>query len=155
MFSCWHKCINILQNCEKNINPSEKVILTATCSECESSERLMYMWRLSAGSTLKDLDWISDTTTGRYNKNLVIKAETLGSSTPEYILWSKWSVSSIFSHNGLVSIIYFYSNKPTECCYMYYMKCLLSFRHINLNYSLPSIFVIYKKLKACSISFYE
>ena len=75
-----------LQNCEPYLNPSERLVIKSTCTNCVRGERLSYSWSLHAGSTsnpLQDLVWDRDTLTGDYSNNLVIKRGVFTSNTQD------------------------------------------------------------------------
>ncbi|CAH1259007.1 MATN2 [Branchiostoma lanceolatum] len=70
--------IRCFSNCNRKINPSEKLVLVSECSNCEENEQVSYIWTLQEAPDefgRSDLDWDSESTTGRNLPDLVIKPE--------------------------------------------------------------------------------
>ncbi|CAH1258994.1 MATN2 [Branchiostoma lanceolatum] len=70
--------IRCFSNCNRKINPSEKLVLVSECSNCEENEQVSYNWTLQEAPDdfgRSDLDWDSESTTGRNLPDVVIKPE--------------------------------------------------------------------------------
>ncbi|XP_019641534.1 PREDICTED: uncharacterized protein LOC109483019 [Branchiostoma belcheri] len=70
--------ISCKSNCDVRVNPSERLVLEAGCTNCAAGDRLTYAWSLSPGGpteTVQRLDW-ARTTTGSTTRSLGIKSGT-------------------------------------------------------------------------------
>ncbi|XP_078664759.1 polycystin-1-like protein 2 [Branchiostoma floridae x Branchiostoma belcheri] len=70
--------ISCKSNCDVRVNPSERLVLEAGCTNCVAGDRLTYAWSLSPGGpteTVQRLDW-ARTTTGSTTRSLGIKSGT-------------------------------------------------------------------------------
>ncbi|XP_078670979.1 polycystin-1-like protein 2 [Branchiostoma floridae x Branchiostoma belcheri] len=70
--------IRCFSNCNRKINPSEKLVLVAECTNCEENELVSYNWTLQEapdGFGRSDLNWDTKSTTGRNLPDVVIKPE--------------------------------------------------------------------------------
>ena len=73
-------------NCGSQINPSARLILAGKCTDCTASTQPSFEWTLLPGNrtnSKQTLDWSKDSTTGRYNSYLAIKAGTFAGSHDE------------------------------------------------------------------------
>ncbi|XP_066275447.1 polycystin-1-like protein 2 [Branchiostoma lanceolatum] len=71
--------IRCLSNCERKLNPSERLVLSSaySCSSCRPDEPVRYNWTLRAAPPdfgRDDLAWDTDTTTGRHLPDVVVQA---------------------------------------------------------------------------------
>ncbi|XP_070543344.1 sperm receptor for egg jelly-like [Ptychodera flava] len=78
--------LRCLKNCNLELNPSQRLILNGKCRDCALKLRPNYMWYLKTnkGNTKQNLDWDSETTTGRFKAYLSIKAGVFSSTEPEH-----------------------------------------------------------------------
>ncbi|XP_019624434.1 PREDICTED: polycystic kidney disease protein 1-like 2 [Branchiostoma belcheri] len=70
--------IRCFSNCNRKINPSEKLILVAECTNCEENELVSYNWTLQEapdGFGRSDLNWDTESTTGRNLPDVVFEPE--------------------------------------------------------------------------------
>ncbi|CAH1259009.1 PKDREJ [Branchiostoma lanceolatum] len=70
--------IRCFSNCNRKINPSEKLVLVSECSNCEENEQVSYNWTLQEAPDefgRSDLDWDTESTTGRNLPDVVIEPE--------------------------------------------------------------------------------
>ncbi|XP_078585335.1 uncharacterized protein LOC144867284 isoform X7 [Branchiostoma floridae x Branchiostoma japonicum] len=70
--------IRCFSNCNRKINPSEKLVLVSECSNCKENEQVSYNWTLQQAPDQfgrSDLNWDTETTTGRNLPDVVIKPE--------------------------------------------------------------------------------
>ncbi|KAI8505767.1 hypothetical protein Bbelb_161200 [Branchiostoma belcheri] len=70
--------ISCKSNCDVRVNPSERLVLEAGCTNCAAGDRLTYVWSLAPGGpteTVQRLDW-ARTTTGSTTRSLGIKSGT-------------------------------------------------------------------------------
>ncbi|XP_035672791.1 uncharacterized protein LOC118413477 isoform X10 [Branchiostoma floridae] len=80
--------IRCFSNCNRKINPSEKIVLVSECSNCEENEQVSYNWTLQEAPDQFgrfDLNWDTETTTGRNLPDVVIKPEVF-TALGEYAL---------------------------------------------------------------------
>ncbi|XP_078670977.1 polycystin-1-like protein 2 isoform X2 [Branchiostoma floridae x Branchiostoma belcheri] len=71
--------ITCLSNCERKLNPSERLVLSSaySCPSCRQDEPVRYNWTLRGAPPdfgRADLHWDTDTTTGRYLPDVVVQA---------------------------------------------------------------------------------
>ncbi|XP_078665528.1 uncharacterized protein LOC144907954 [Branchiostoma floridae x Branchiostoma belcheri] len=72
--------IRCFSNCNRKINPSEKLVLVSVCTNCEENELVSYNWTLQEVPDefgRFDLNWDTESTTGRNLPDVVIKPEVL------------------------------------------------------------------------------
>ncbi|XP_078670967.1 uncharacterized protein LOC144911067 isoform X2 [Branchiostoma floridae x Branchiostoma belcheri] len=70
--------IRCFSNCNRKINPSEKLILVAECTNCEENELVSYNWTLQEAPDefgRSDLNWDTESTTGRNLPDVVFEPE--------------------------------------------------------------------------------
>ncbi|GCB81644.1 hypothetical protein scyTo_0022818 [Scyliorhinus torazame] len=58
--------INCIENCRKTLNPTDRLILNGSCSNCVRPSQIRYHWTLLSGSAVSEIivDWQSDSSTG-------------------------------------------------------------------------------------------
>ncbi|XP_035699002.1 polycystin-1-like [Branchiostoma floridae] len=73
--------ISCVRNCGQYLNPSERLVLKAKCTDCTSGNRLQYYWSLVSNSvnSKQEIDWDTDALTGRQKKYLSIRKGTFAS----------------------------------------------------------------------------
>ncbi|XP_070543336.1 polycystin family receptor for egg jelly-like isoform X3 [Ptychodera flava] len=78
--------LRCLKNCNLELNPSQRLILNGKCRDCARKLRPKYRWYLKTneGNTKQNLDWDSETTTGRFKAYLSIKAGVFSSTEQEH-----------------------------------------------------------------------
>ncbi|KAK9399283.1 polycystic kidney disease and receptor for egg jelly-related protein [Crotalus adamanteus] len=92
--------IACLENCEKAIKATERLILYGKCLNC-GKDRLVYFWSLlSADSKELYFDWASKTTTGRTSPYLHVNSLAFGSMAGQlYILKLKVTMTVLFRYS--------------------------------------------------------
>ncbi|XP_071821799.1 uncharacterized protein [Apostichopus japonicus] len=82
--------IRCIHNCDQYLNPSERFVVSGKCEDCTEFSRPRYQWDLipDVGTEVtKEFDWKRDTTTGKFNAYLVIKAGVLADTgVDDYVL---------------------------------------------------------------------
>ncbi|XP_070538878.1 polycystin-1-like protein 2 isoform X2 [Ptychodera flava] len=70
--------LRCLRNCEAEVNPSEKLVLSGRCTDCTFYTRPKYWWTFKSkeDNVKQDIDWKTEATTKRNNAYLSIKANT-------------------------------------------------------------------------------
>ncbi|XP_019641848.1 PREDICTED: uncharacterized protein PB18E9.04c-like [Branchiostoma belcheri] len=70
--------IRCFSNCDRRVNPSEKLVLVAECTNCEEKKMVSFNWTLQEAPDefgRSDLNWDTESTTGRNLPDVVIKPE--------------------------------------------------------------------------------
>lgn len=71
------------QNCDRLVNPTESIYLSAYCINCPNGERLTYVWDvrpLTSLAAVQYFDWDKYAPSGKHNYFLEINAETFTTS---------------------------------------------------------------------------
>ncbi|KAI8499581.1 hypothetical protein Bbelb_226320, partial [Branchiostoma belcheri] len=69
--------ISCQSNCNRRANPSERLVLVSTCSNCELDSGVSYNWtlvRAPTGFRRSDLNWDDESITGRHLPDLVVRS---------------------------------------------------------------------------------
>ncbi|CAH1243359.1 PKDREJ [Branchiostoma lanceolatum] len=82
--------ISCVQNCQQYLNPSDRLVLKAKCTDCTPESRLQYYWSLvnNPVNSKQWIDWDTDTLTGRQKTYLSIHKDTFksGAGTETYTI---------------------------------------------------------------------
>ena len=78
--------LSCIVNCGVYLNPSQRLVLSASCSNCNSREILSYSWSFipqSSTNFKQHIDWLTETSTGSHTQNLVVNAGTFSGDIQE------------------------------------------------------------------------